>query len=136
MTSRFLMLLIVLLTSGINPVSAQPTQTRSDPAGLHIVLHSQVSPIPLNQMHSWTIEIQADQPIASNTLWESAVIRVSGGMPAHNHGLATSPQVTDYLGDGRFLLEGVRFHMAGVWILQLQIQLDNRHYTAQVELTI
>ncbi|TFH75313.1 auxin-binding protein [Gammaproteobacteria bacterium LSUCC0112] len=136
MTSKLQMLLIILLTSTINPVSAQPPQTRSDPAGLHIVLHSQVSPIPLNQMHSWTIEIQPDLPIASNSLWESAVIRVSGGMPAHNHGLATSPQVTDYLGDGRFLLEGVRFHMAGVWILQLQIQLDNRHYTAQVELTI
>lgn len=136
MNLKPLLLLMVLMTTGITTVSAQTIETRTAPAGLQIVLHSQVSPIPLNQMHSWTIEIQPDQPIVENSIWESAVIRVSGGMPAHNHGLATSPQVTDYLGEGRFLLEGVRFHMAGVWILQLQIQLDNRDYTAQVELTI
>lgn len=121
----------VLLICSLH-INAQTLQTGTQPEGLQIVMHSQVSPIPLNQMHSWIIEIQS----TTDMMTDNAVISLSGGMPTHNHGLATNPQVTHYLGEGRFLLEGVRFHMAGVWILQLQIQLDNRHYTAQLELTI
>ncbi len=36
-------------------------------------------------------------------------------MPLHDHGLPTSPRVTENLGGGRYRLGGIRFHMPGVW---------------------
>ena len=39
------------------------------------------------------------------------------GMPDHDHGLPTQPQVTSRLENGDYLLEGVRFHMPGKWQL-------------------
>jgi hypothetical protein len=42
-------------------------------------------------------------------------------MPQHGHGLPTSPQATEYLGDGRYLIEGVRFNMGGWWELKFSI---------------
>ena len=42
-------------------------------------------------------------------------------MPQHNHGLPTSPQATDYLGDGRYRIEGLKFTMTGWWQLRFAI---------------
>ncbi|BCH32162.1 auxin-binding protein [Mesorhizobium sp. L-8-10] len=52
---------------------------------------------------------------------EGAHITVGGGMPQHGHGLPTSPEVTAYLGDGRYRVEGVRFNMSGWWELKFAI---------------
>ena len=51
-----------------------------------------------------------------------AEVRISGGMPMHGHGLPTSPRVTKYLGNGKYLIEGVRFNMAGWWELIFMIK--------------
>ena len=45
---------------------------------------------------------------------------MSGGMPQHAHGFETEPRVTRDLGDGEFLIEGVRFHMSGAWTIRLE----------------
>ena len=52
---------------------------------------------------------------------ENAEIVVNGGMPQHDHGFPTSPQVTEELGDGEYLVEGVKFNMAGWWEMTLAI---------------
>ncbi|UDL92662.1 FixH family protein [Mesorhizobium sp. PAMC28654] len=69
------------------------------------------------ELESWllTLKTTAGDPV------EGAAIAVSGGMPQHNHGLPTSPQATDYLGDGRYRIEGVKFTMAGWWQLHFAI---------------
>lgn len=51
-----------------------------------------------------------------------ANISVVGGMPAHNHGLPTRPRVTAELGNGRYRLDGLRFHMRGTWELVVTIE--------------
>lgn len=101
-------------------------------SGLQLDMQSQVQPVPLNQMHSWVITLRS----AEGVPLEGAHISVEGGMPAHDHGLATSPQVTTALGSGRYLLEGVRFHMAGEWLLKLQIAHEGQHYTAEVAMQL
>jgi hypothetical protein len=65
-----------------------------------------------------------------------AQINVNGGMPAHDHGLATSPRVTRYLGEGQYLLEGVRFHMPGEWLMKLDIQYLDQSFTAEIPVTL
>ena len=42
-------------------------------------------------------------------------------MPGHGHGFVTQPRVTRDLGDGDFLVEGVKFHMMGAWVLDFEI---------------
>ena len=73
--------------------------------------------IKQGELHSWrlTLTTKAGVPV------ENAAIDVSGGMPQHNHGLPTSPQVTDYLGAGNYRIEGLKFTMSGWWQLRVGI---------------
>lgn len=112
--------------------AAEPLSAVSQPAGLRVSMYSELQPLTINQMHSWVIELHDAQgePVAD------AEIRVDGGMPLHNHGLATSPQVTGALGEGRYQLQGMRFHMNGDWELRLQIEHDGITYQTTFNLTL
>ena len=80
---------------------------------------SQVEPLPLNRIHSWVLHVEtADaRPV------ENAKIRVDGGMPAHNHGLPTQPVVSE-IGNGDYLVQGLKFSMTGHWEMWFEIQAD------------
>lgn len=82
-----------------------------------VAVEPQVSPVPINRMHSWMLRVTSrdGQPV------ENALISVSGGMPEHDHGLPTRPEVSRHLGEGRYLLQGLRFHMHGHWQLELHV---------------
>ncbi|SDK70828.1 FixH family protein [Mesorhizobium muleiense] len=69
------------------------------------------------ELQSWllTLKTNAGTPV------EGAAISISGGMPQHRHGLPTSPHATDYLGDGRYRIGGVKFTMSGLWQLHFAI---------------
>lgn len=79
--------------------------------------HCELKPIPINRMHSWVLELQT----ADGEPLENAEISVDGGMPDHDHGLPSSPQVTRYLGDGRYQVEGLKFHMNGWWQVEFHV---------------
>jgi hypothetical protein len=53
---------------------------------------------------------------------DDAAITIDGGMPQHGHGLPTRPRVTKSLGNGVYVIEGVRFNMGGWWEFKLAIQ--------------
>lgn len=80
-------------------------------------VESELNPIVINQIHSWTLQVQdaKGQPVTG------AGLSVVGGMPEHNHGLATAP-VIEPSGEGSYLLQGLRFHMMGRWELELTIE--------------
>ncbi len=64
----------------------------------------------------------------------SAVLaRVDATMPEHRHGMNYRPSVKR-LGDGRWRVEGLMFHMPGRWQLRLDVQADGA--TAQLVETI
>ena len=87
-------------------------------AGLYRLRYeSDLVPIEINRIHAWTLRVEtaAGQPVSS------ASIGVEGGMPDHDHGLPTAPRVTRDLGGGAYLLEGVRFHMSGAWVVRFAI---------------
>ena len=52
---------------------------------------------------------------------DGATIVVDGGMPQHGHGLPTQPRVTRSLGNGEYLVEGLRFNMGGWWVLHFDV---------------
>lgn len=93
----------------------------SDNKHFQISYSSKLQPIQINNLHAWTLHIKdADGENVSN-----AEIKVVGGMPEHNHGLPTQPQITENLGDGCYLLEGMKFHMHGWWTVTISISDEN-----------
>lgn len=89
-------------------------------------VHALADPIVINKMHAWEIRLQSrsGEPV------RHARIKVDGGMPQHGHGFPTQPRVTRELGDGRYLLEGMKFSMPGWWEIKLTI--DAPHGTDKV----
>ncbi len=86
----------------------------------------------LNALHAWGLRLErADgRPVAA------AIIRVEGGMPEHDHGLPTDPQATASGGAGEYRIEGVRFHMPGLWRLVFDIQAEGERDVLTFELVV
>lgn len=91
---------------------------RTTDSGLYVAEVAPVErPVEVGPMHSWTVSLTnpAGRPL------EATAITIDGGMPQHGHGLPTAPAVTKSLGDGRFLIEGMKFNMPGWWEIDLSI---------------
>lgn len=100
------------------PEDLDTSTTRLTEQGtFQVSVSSNLEPPEINEIHSWTIHVETPDGQAV----ENAQITVDGGMPQHNHGFPTVPEVTEELGGGDYLLEGMRFNMAGWWELKLGI---------------
>lgn len=107
-------------------------QSLSQPSGFSVSMRSELNPLEINRMHSWVIRLHDSNGIAI----ADAMITLSGGMATHDHGLPTDPQVTTYLGDGAYQVEGMRFHMQGDWQLQINIERQGKIDLVEFALTI
>jgi len=125
-----------MMMGGSAPVASSDLDTSTSvltDAGLFRVSYSSEStPLPLNQIHTWTIHVEtADgQPV------DDAEITVDGGMPDMNHGLPTSPQVTQNLGNGDYLVEGMKFQMLGWWEVKFNISANGQSDTVTFNLIL
>lgn len=108
---------LVVAAAALAQSGAGPLDAQSD-AGIYKgeLIPAKV-PIPINAMQSWILRLTNAQGDAI----EGAIFAVDGGMPKHGHGLPTAPEVTEYLGDGRYRVEGLRFSMQGDWALSFRI---------------
>jgi hypothetical protein len=101
------------------PADLDLSDTKTTHHGLYMVrLQPRINPIPLNRIHEWTVQVRK----ADGAPRTDAVLRVDGGMPQHGHGLPTSPRVTAHLGNGEYLVEGMKFTMGGWWVLKVYVQ--------------
>ena len=111
-------------------MAADSLETQETENGLfRVSAVSQLDPVVINETHAWTLHVEtADgSPVAD------AEIAIDGGMPEHNHGFPTAPRVTENLGEGDYLLEGMRFNMGGVWVLTLEISTGGQSDTVNFE---
>ena len=100
------------------PTGLDLSQKRSTARNLYLVeVQSLADPIAINKMHAWEAKVK----LATGEPVTGASITVGGGMPQHGHGYPTQPRVTKELGDGRYLIEGMKFSMSGWWELKLKI---------------
>lgn len=106
-----------LVPGGSHP-DADVSRTRASDTGAFVVSYEPaVSPVPQRQLHSWTVNIRTrdGRPV------DGARMTVSGGMPDHGHGLPTEPVVGAALGNGRYVLDGMKFNMGGYWVVDLHV---------------
>lgn len=83
-----------------------------------VTLQSTESEFALNEFRVWQLTVTDTN---TGEVVTPARVSVGGGMPMHGHGLPSQPQVTEYLGDGRYQIEGLRFNMLGKWVLEFDI---------------
>lgn len=97
--------------------------------GNRLHISSDLSPLEINRMHSWLLRLTdaAGAPVAN------ARFAVQGGMPDHDHGLPTRPEVTEEIEPGVYLLRGLRFHMPGRWLIEFDIGLGEEADSASLE---
>jgi hypothetical protein len=92
------------------PADLDVATTRLSEQGLFRISYApEETPPAINQTLRWrlTVRTAEEQPVTG------ATIAISGDMPEHGHGLPTAPAVTAELGNGDYLLEGLRFQMPG-----------------------
>ncbi len=58
----------------------------------------------------------------ANKRLKNAKISIGGGMPAHHHGLPTSPVVSWSAEKNYYVIEGLKFSMPGEWELRFLIE--------------
>lgn len=115
------------------PDDLDTATTRLSDQGIYNVTYSSSNnPIPINQIHTWTIHVET----ADGQLVEQADINIDGGMPQHGHGLPTQPQVTENLGNGDYLVDGMKFHMPGWWMVTFHITADGRSDSVNYNLVL
>lgn len=99
--------------------SQQHAVTKMSGSGNYrFALYSDEAPLPLGKIHSWTLHVESKSGVAL----ENADIKVTGWMPAHGHGFPTQPRVTEYLGNGDYKVDGIKFSMTGHWNLIFEVQ--------------
>jgi hypothetical protein len=117
-------LLLAVSVAGCQPESyeeisieiTQPIREAITNEGNHTVRYvPNPSPIPLNE--HFTIEVQVT-PIAKDQ--KTIEIEVDADMPAHGHGINTAPTIRNE-GNGKFIVDGILFHMKGDWELYVDI---------------
>lgn len=114
-------------------MTAHTLEPQMTDAGLfRITATSQLDPVTINVLHSWIIHVER----VDGTPVEDATIAIDGGMPAHNHGFPTAPEVTENLGGGDYLLEGVRFNMGGEWVMDVTVETNGETDTTQLVFTL
>ena len=117
--SNLKVILLCLLCTGVQADKS----TWSSQRDLFTVSYaSELMPLQINKLHAWILHIEDAQgdPVVG------ALLEVSGGMPAHDHGLPTYPRITAELGDGDYRLDGIRFHMSGAWEITINIAADGK----------
>ncbi len=105
------------------PPNLDYSVTRLTKDGVYRVTYSSSeTPVPVNELHSWALHVETSggQPV------DNAAITIFGDMPQHGHGMPTKPQVTQFLGNGDYLVEGMKFQMGGWWQIDFTIDANGQ----------
>ncbi|MDH5229522.1 MAG: FixH family protein [Gammaproteobacteria bacterium] len=117
---------------GLSSVPNIPTPIYSEKKLFKLTLTSKINPPPLSKIHQWVLHLET----AEGKPIEQAHVQVYGGMPMHKHGFPTHPQVTQSLGKGNYLIDGIKFSMPGHWEIWLNVQVGKQRDKAIVKLNI
>lgn len=108
------------LPAGLNVESFNISRARK------LFAHIEVEPdangertiVPINKLHQWRLILARvdGKPLSD------AEITFTGHMPGHVHGLPTQPKIDQQLDDGVYQVSGVKFQMAGWWVIEFVVK--------------
>ena len=109
-------------------IETPPLFEANSSQGYIVKVFSDSNPIVLNRIHEWQLSIERDNKPVSE-----ANITLTGGMPNHNHGLPTQPEVTSESEPGLYFFVGILFHLPGLWKIIFNISGNDSEDTATIE---
>ncbi len=119
---------IVLHGCNINSVSNSPTYLsdissystviESKGKNYQIIFSPKTTQIPLNQYFDMDVQIKSAM---GQTLKFPIKLSIDAGMAAHNHGMNSKPMI-ESLGQGKYKISGLLFHMSGKWFFEFSVQ--------------
>lgn len=89
----------------------------SDSEKLIVAYKTVLNPVPLNKIHGWEVSVTEKDGSPIN----NAVVNIYAGMPEHLHGMTTKAQVTHSGSQGKYLINGMNFHMPGWWEIIIEV---------------
>jgi hypothetical protein len=113
-----LLWLALVAAAGCGGGSAPAEGAVSSAQGLYAIRwESDSGSLPLNRLHTWTVYVEDNDgaPVSG------AQLDVDGGMPQHDHGLPTQPQVAGEVERGVYRVEGMQFNMPGQWVMTVTV---------------
>ena len=124
---------ICLAVAGCSPQPGDWQATLPTYSGMYTITATpKLDPLVINQIHEWTLHIET----ADGEPVDNARIMVEGDMPEHRHGLPTRPEVTENLGNGDYLVEGMKFSMPGHWEVTFTVTADDGSDAATFDLVL
>ncbi len=127
-------------------VPASPDAVTTAVGKYHLTWSTTPATIPFNELFS----IRTAVSDASGAPVTNATVTVDASMPQHGHGMATHP-ITDpgtcsaptdgtapvcVHPDGVYVTDGMKFHMAGEWVIHFEIRGPNGTDSADVHDTL
>jgi len=112
-----LIVVTALLFATSDGVAQETASSDSDNGKFVVSYTTELQPLSINKIHDWIIHVES----ANGNPIDGATITLVGGMPVHDHGLPTLPLATQNLGEGNYLVEGMKFHMNGWWQVTISI---------------
>jgi hypothetical protein len=94
----------------------------SEEGKYRLSLYSSQFPLQTGVIHNWILHVETPEGVPV----ENTKIYVHGGMPVHRHGFPTNPRVTRYLGNGDYIVEGIKFSMPGEWEIRFNVKEKNK----------
>lgn len=113
----FLLCSILAFLASCTPESEFVGQT---PDGRYeITIQPTPDPIPLNALFTLDLKVKKNE---GGALQAGTTILVDATMPDHNHGMNTLPVVQPGKEQGSYVVQGMLFHMPGLWEISVKIQ--------------
>lgn len=98
-----------------------------------IYYKSELDPIVANREHKWTLHIEKK---GAGLALDFARVFVSGFTVPDSHPLPAQPRVTRMLGNGNYLMEGVKFDRPGEWVLYFYTVFGSDYDTVEVHVLV
>ncbi len=108
------------------------TQLQTQGKAYTVLFSPAIDSMPLNKYFDLDVQIKG---ATYQTLTFPLDMEIDAGMKAHNHSMNVIPRIIN-LGEGKFRVEGMLFHMPGKWFLRFIIRRGAMSDKAEVNLVV
>lgn len=110
------------------PRADQSWEGTTESGELKVAVTPEPNPIPFQELFALDVEVASAD--GDGSVENVQLDQVRGRMPAHDHGMKTSPKI-EKEGAGEFRVRGMKFHMRGDgedgrWVVEMVLQQDGR----------